>query len=132
MLRTVLTAQESDGGWGDPVVTALCLRALMCCDGQGVSVERGLNYLANLQKSEGIWPKEPIRRLDGDATVSAFILFELGGFENFRRAVRFEDAVRWFQQSIGGLEPGVRDLWERIARRCHVSREMQAEVAMWS
>src|SRR4051812_12048140 len=62
LLNNVLLGQESDGGWGDAMTTALCVRALRCCDGHGEAVERGLKYLASLQKSEGIWPKEPLRR----------------------------------------------------------------------
>jgi hypothetical protein len=132
LLRTVLTSQEPDGGWGDPVATALCLRALMCSRGQGVAIERGLQYLTNLQKSEGIWPKEPIRRLDADPVTSAFILFELGGSEEFRRVVRFGDAVRWFQQSQEALESHVQELWERVARRCDVGTARPAQMLVWS
>src|SRR5262245_40674205 len=29
LLRSILSAQEEDGGWQDPLTTALCLRALM-------------------------------------------------------------------------------------------------------
>src|SRR6266567_4250477 len=52
-LRTVLAAQEADGGWGDLTATALCIRALLCGNGDGVAIERGLAYLANLQKPQG-------------------------------------------------------------------------------
>ena len=132
LLRAVLSAQEADGGWGDPVATALCLRALMCCRGQGLAIDRGLAYLANLQKTEGIWPKEPIRRLGADATVSAFILFELADSEAFRQAVRFQDAVRWVQHNHGGLEPSVRPLWESVARRCHMTTGKPEQMVVWS
>ena len=66
LLRTLLNDQQSDGGWGDPLTTALCLRTLMCDNGQGVAIDRGLTYLANLQKTEGIWPATPIRRMPAD------------------------------------------------------------------
>src|SRR5688500_2877436 len=46
LIRTIIAAQEGDGGWGDPLVTALCLRALMCGKGVGLCVNRGLAYLA--------------------------------------------------------------------------------------
>src|SRR5947209_5113657 len=55
-LTTVLASQEADGGWGDLASTALCIRALLCGKGDGVAIERGLAFLVNLQKPQGIWP----------------------------------------------------------------------------
>src|SRR3712207_1709690 len=52
LVRAVLAGQEPDGGWGDVVTTALGVRALTCGRGNGMAVERGLAYLAGLQKSE--------------------------------------------------------------------------------
>src|SRR3954451_21867614 len=77
LIRTIIAAQEGDGGWGDLIVSALCLRALMCNRGQGIAIGRGIAYLAPLQKPEGPWPPVPIRRTTEDAFVSAFILFQL-------------------------------------------------------
>src|SRR5271170_7596948 len=56
LLRTILAAQEADGGWGDPLATAWCLRALALDRGCGDAVERGIDYLASLQQDAGIWP----------------------------------------------------------------------------
>src|SRR4051794_15294842 len=50
LVRAVIAAQETDGGWGDPVLTALCLRALLCGRGHGAAVDGAARYLANLQK----------------------------------------------------------------------------------
>ena len=50
LIRTIIAAQEGDGGWGDLIVSALCLRALMCNRGQGIAIDRGIAWLANLQK----------------------------------------------------------------------------------
>ena len=66
LIKTVVAAQEADGGWGDLVTTALCLRALLCGQGNGPSIDRGMKYLADLQKSEGIWPNVPIRRMPAE------------------------------------------------------------------
>ena len=65
LLNVLLVGQELDGGWGDPLTTALCLRALLCGHGQGQAVQRALTYVATMQKAEGIWPKEPLRRMPG-------------------------------------------------------------------
>src|SRR5215216_947988 len=42
LLRTILSSQEADGGWGDPVSTAVCLRALLLNRGAGLSVQHAL------------------------------------------------------------------------------------------
>src|SRR4051794_40933993 len=38
LIRTIIAAQEGDGGWGDVLVSVLCLRALMCNKGQGIAI----------------------------------------------------------------------------------------------
>lgn len=134
LLKVIISRQESDGGWGDPLTTALCLRALMAGRGHGVVIDRGLQYLANLQKPEGIWPKVPVRRLAGDAYTSAFILLQLGADERFRRIVRVEDAVRWFNENILTLDPETRRLWDHASLRCRNARthESPQGVLSWS
>lgn len=120
LIRSILSAQEADGGWGEPLVTALCLRALLCNKGQGIAIERGLTYLADLQKTEGPWPLVPIRRTAEDAFVSAFILFQLADNPSFRAAVRFEAAVNWFVQNEPKLDEDTRRLWHRASLRCRL------------
>jgi hypothetical protein len=121
LIHCILSAQESDGGWGDPLVTALCLRALLCSRGQGVAIERGLTYLADLQKTEGAWPSVPIRRTTEDAFVSAFILFQLADNLAFRAAVRFDAAVNWFVQNEPKMDEDTRRLWRRASLRCRLA-----------
>lgn len=120
LLKTVLAAQEADGGWGDLVTTAFCLRALFCGNGNGVAIDRGLAFLAGLQKSEGIWPNIPIRRMPADAYVSALILYQLGDRPAFRRAVRMADAAHWFTLHDGSLDEETRALWNRVRIRCRL------------
>src|SRR5262249_27926124 len=113
-----LSSQEADGGWGEPLATALCLRALLCGRGQGLAIERGLNYLADLQKSEGIWPAVPIRRTAEDPFVSAFILFQLADSLAFRATVRFQAATQWFLQNQIKPDEEACRLWHRASLRC--------------
>lgn len=120
LVRAVLAAQESDGGWGDVITTALCLRALLCSNGDGVAIQRGLTYLANLQKVEGIWPAIPLRRMPEDAYSSAFVLYELFDHARFRDLVAIPAAVRWFEQNEAKLDPQARQLWERARHRYRV------------
>ncbi|MGB7159273.1 MAG: hypothetical protein WBD40_14485 [Tepidisphaeraceae bacterium] len=133
LLSVLIVAQEADGGWGDVLTTALCVRALTCGDGQGVAVEGGLAYLAQLQKAEGVWPKVPLRRMPADGFVSAFVLFELGDTEPFRDAVRFADALDWFADNLAALDPDTRRLWDRAGAKCRPRRARTAEAAgLWS
>ena len=126
LIRSLLTSQEADGGWGDPAVTALCLRALLCGNGQGIAIERGMAYLAALQKPEGIWPREPMRRMPADTLVSAFILYELADDTAFRAAVRVEEAVNWFNANERSLDMEAHRLWEHAKARCYPARPPSA------
>ena len=126
LIKAILRAQEVDGGWGDLVTTALCLRALLCGDGNGVAIERGMSYAAGLQKSEGIWPSIPIRRMPADPYVSALILYQLGEHARFRQAVRLEDAVRWFNAHQSWIGDEVRELWQRARTRGRLPVSQQA------
>ncbi len=120
LIHTLLAAQESDGGWGDPLTTALCLRALQLNAGQGPSIDRAMRYLADLQQSPGLWPSVSIRRTTPDPFVSAFILFHLSDSPNFRAVVRLHDATNWFVQNEPNLDTPTRKLWERVARRLRI------------
>ena len=79
LIRTIIAKQDPDGGWGDLMLTALCIRALSINNGSGDAVCRAIHFLANMQQPTGIWPRIPIRRMPHDAfAVSAFILLQLG------------------------------------------------------
>ena len=121
LLRAVLACQNpNDGGWGDPVVTALCLRALTAGRGNGLAIDMGFRYLADLQKADGIWPAGPIRRLPADPTVSAFVLYCLGEKAAFRQAVRFDDATHWFETHGSSLDADGRRWWGYAKMRCQL------------
>lgn len=118
LVGALLNLQQSDGGWGDVATTAIALRALMGDRGQGQSIERGLSYLANLQKfDEPIWPGVPMRRMPADALVSAFVLHQLSSFEQFRSAVRFDDAICWLAAHEHTLDEPALRLWTRVKLR---------------
>jgi hypothetical protein len=132
LLRRILATQEADGGWADPLTTAICLRALLAGRGQGHAIDRGIFSLASLQKSDGIWPNVPFRRLPADPFVSAFILLQLGDRPQFRAAVRFFDAINWFETHEAELDPEARRLWDRASARCQLLRPQAALAALWS
>ena len=118
LIRSIIAAQQEDGGWGDLVTTALCLRALLANGGNGVAIQGGLEYLVNLQKPEGIWPNIPIRRMPADPYVSALILFELAGQPGVASVVRLDDAVTWFENNQEILDLETRQLWSRAKLKC--------------
>ena len=77
MIRYLIASQAPDGGWGDPVLTSLALRALSRGAGAGLSVERAIGRLGDLQRDDGQWPREPFKRFPSDPAVTAFVLFQL-------------------------------------------------------
>jgi len=113
-------AANAFGGWGDVLTTALCLRALLCGNGHGQAIDRGIAALAGLQKPEGIWPAEPVRRMPVDAFASAFVLLQLGSCEAFRNAVRLDDAVDWFEDNQLALDAPTAKLWAHAKLRLPV------------
>jgi len=122
-IKFLITVQQEDGGWGDVATTALCIKALMTGGGQGSSVDRGLAFLKNLQKSDGLWPRIPIRRADGDPAATAFVLQQLGNDERFHTTVDVAMATRWHEVNRTTLEPITQRAWERAMMRCRsVSR----------
>ena len=125
-VRAVLAAQGPDGSWGDPMLTALCLRALMCGRGHGLAVDRGLHYLAELQKDEGLWPNPPVRRLPADPFASAFVLMQLGDGDRFRGAVRMGEAVEWFAHHVATCDGDTRRLWSHAQHRCALRHGLAA------
>lgn len=120
LLRSVLSFQEADGGWGEPMTTALCVRALSISQGAGIALDRGLDYLATLQQPQGLWPNVPIRRMPADPCASAFVLLLLGDHAEFRRRVRVQDAVAWFLANAATLDDDSRAVWERARLRCRI------------
>ena len=126
LVRALLAAKEADGGWGDVITTSMCVRALLCGDGKGMAIERGLTYLSELQKAEGIWPNVPIRRMPADPYISALVLYQLGTQPRFRQAVRLADAVHWFSANEGSLDNETRDLWRRARLRCRFPKPTAA------
>jgi hypothetical protein len=120
LIRAIIAPQEGDGGWGDPLVSAICIRALLCNGGHGLSIERGISYLAELQKPDGLWPAIAVLRTASDSFVSAFILFQLTDSPAFRSAVNMDGAVEWFLRNESKLDGDAQRLWYRAGPRCRL------------
>lgn len=129
MIRTIVASQEADGGWGDPLTTALCLKALLCSKGDGLAIQRAVDHLAALQRSEGLWPRVALRRMPADPFVTAFILFHLADEERFTRAISIDETMAWFEANAQNLDHETGRLWRAISLR----RRARAEAALvWS
>lgn len=135
LLRTLIALQDSDGGWGDLFTSALASRALLCSGGAGEALHRAMGYFELLQKPEGIWPREPVRRLPADALQSALILFELGDAPLFQSRVRVEAALRWFDDHSDTLDAETRLIYSHAKLRCRVRKYAPLQPAgagLWS
>jgi hypothetical protein len=114
LIRVLLAAQQADGGWGCPMTTALCVRALATGRGHGVAIERGLDALANLQKVDGSFPAEPLRRMPADAFVTAFVLYEVGELA-IDGTLDIPHALAWLALREPSLDVDARLLWSRLS-----------------
>jgi hypothetical protein len=132
LVNRLLVSQEADGGWADPMTTVLAIRALLCSRGNGLAIDRGLAALANLQKSDGSFPAEPIRRMPSDAFVTALVLFELFDCPAAWDAIRFEDALAWLDEAAASFDQDTQTLVDRLTIRCR-SRVIKTDRQfMWS
>jgi len=59
----------------------------------------------------------------GDALASAFVLFELGDDCTFRAAVRFREAIAWFEQNQRSLDAESHRLWDRAKKSAAACRD---------
>jgi hypothetical protein len=62
--------------------------------------------------------------------VSAFVIYQLAEHAEFRSAVRFMDAVSWFEKNEASLDAETQMLWERAGTRCRLHRAIEA--SLWS
>jgi hypothetical protein len=120
LLQVVLAAQESDGGWGDPLTTALCLRALLASRGDGMVIERGVAYLAQVQRDEGAFPTGPFRRMPADTHVTAGVMYLLAEYPAFWAGVRAADAADWLDREIKTMDEATRVVWRHGSLRCRL------------
>ena len=134
LLDVLLTSQQPDGGWSDPMITSLCLRALLSSSGHGQATARGLAFLSRTQKPGGIWSRDPFHRMPPDPFASAFILLQLGDQSSFRRSIRFDDAVDYFALNEKNLEPDTARLWSHAATRCRIPADRRDTVihTLWT
>jgi hypothetical protein len=110
LLGKLLASQETDGSWGDPVLTALASRALLCWPETLPAARRGMDSLGSLQREDGSLPRTSLRRLVGDAMTTAFVLAQLGSEAEFTGRFRIGAAIYWLGSVRDELSPGVRQL----------------------
>lgn len=123
LLAAVLSGQEADGGWGDAPTTALCLRALAIAGGPVEAIGRGIEFVHNLQREEGLWPAGPLKWVPGDPYLTAFALLHLTADARLRGFVdrlNLDAAADWLDFNPGRLDAETGRLWGRVGSRCRV------------
>jgi len=61
------------------------------------------------------------------------VLYQLGSVDRFRAAVRFTDAIAWFETNERALDPESRRLWDHARLRSRVNVRRALPVAtLWS
>ncbi len=132
LLCSILEAQQADGGWADPITTALALRALVVNDGHGLAVDRTLAYLAHLQKTDGAWPNSAVRRLPADGMTTGMVLLALAEVPKAPEMVRFDDALTWMRSHEETFDPTTSKLWSLVQRRTRSARRLTYPATQWS
>jgi hypothetical protein len=104
------------------MTTALAVRALLgnASSGHGQCIDRGVAYLARNQREDGSWSRE---QCDAPALGTACVLMQLGDRAAFRQAVRFVEAVEWFNghaTTMASDGPSKR-LWAHASVRCRMT-----------
>jgi hypothetical protein len=118
MLQVVIRAQDAEGGWGDAITTALCLRALMARGGNGMAIERGLNYLANLQQEAGSFPAGPFRRMPADGHTTAAVTYLLGDQVAAFAAIDVSGGAAWLNRYLAEIDVPTRVIARTAVTRC--------------
>ena len=126
LIARLIAAQESNGGWGDTLVTSLVARALLGEPSARSAAIRALILLAGLQKDDGSLPRDPVRRLPGDALTTAFALAHLARSQEFAQRFRIESAIFALTQARGTVSPAVEPLIKLVVQRASASVGGQA------
>ena len=93
LIARLIGGQESNGGWGDALVTSLVIRTLIADpDGRAAAI-RGIILLAGIQRDDGSVSRDLVRRLPGDAVATAFVLAHLSRNPEFAARFRVEAAI---------------------------------------
>ena len=117
LIRSLLNAQQPDGAWGEIGLTVLAIRALRCANGEGEAIARGIQWLAELQKEDGAWPVEPVRRLPADAANTTCIPLPLANDPLRHAKARLAAALSWIPSHRHEMDAGTRRLADRVVVR---------------
>ncbi|HMO25672.1 MAG TPA: hypothetical protein PKB10_05335 [Tepidisphaeraceae bacterium] len=110
LAQVLANHQHNDGGWGEPVLTAIAVRALLLADLQRDRASAGMANLGRLQRDDGLWPGGGTHRLPGDPVVTLFVLLQLGTESAFRFVTRIDRAIEAIDTHPGLDAPSRRAL----------------------
>jgi len=130
LVRQIVEAQHSDGLFGDLPVSVLAARALFAVSSASPSALKALSAIALMQHDSGSFPRISVRRLPGDAQMTAFILVQLGHLESFAHAIRLEAALGYLAGQMPILSEHDRNLARLASRRTlhHVAGQARSIV----
>ena len=132
LFARLIATQESDGGWGDTIVTALAARSLLN-EPEGRSAGMGaIVLLANLQTPDGTFPRNTVRRLAGDTLTTAFVLAHLARLSEMANRFKIEAAIGALIQSRSTASPLLLPLIELALARasCQIGGQARGLVQM--
>lgn len=127
LLARLVGSQESNGGWGDVMTTALAVRALLGDATSKPAAVRGIQLIVGLQKDDGTLPRESLRRMPGDIPATAFVLAHLSRSNEFAHRFRVEAAIGSLTQARPLVSPAVQSLIKLAVQRASASVGGQAQ-----
>jgi Prenyltransferase and squalene oxidase repeat len=119
-LRTLLDAQNPDGGWGaakgrlsNTESTSLAIIALRDLEDRGIAanVQRGLNWLIERQNVDGSWPFNDV--VKGGSWTSAFALLALANLPGEEQRVLL--GAKWGLAQEGSRFGRLTSLWITVS-----------------
>lgn len=125
--RKLLASQAADGSFGSIPITVLACRALLAEPTGAEALRKGLEYLGLIQREDGGFPVDELRRLPSDLLATALCIYHLSRDDRAKRALRFEAAGRWLADHRMDASPLDRAFVQVTLRRAGSSIAGQAK-----
>jgi len=99
LVNFLLASRDIDHIWGDVMTSAMVIRALRVVVSSGPVVDESCRALAALQKDDGSFPDQAVRRMTGDPLTTALVIALLGDDRTFADAISIDAALKWLARS---------------------------------
>jgi hypothetical protein len=98
LIEFIIGQRDPDLLWGNLTLSCVAIRALLANSTTITQAQRSLAVMAPMQKEDGSFPAQPIRRLSGDPATTALVVALLGNDESFVAAVDINNALVWLSR----------------------------------